>query len=68
MINIVDAIEGGTVIRPLSRSEEWHFHPANRTSETGQRLLQKLNENKEYLMLPTTYIANNKRFNCELFN
>ncbi|MFY2508820.1 hypothetical protein ACN3E9_11155 [Vibrio pectenicida] len=49
MINIVDAIEGGNIIRPLSRSEEWSLHPDRRTSESGQRLLQKLNENKEYL-------------------
>ena len=50
MINIVDAIEGGNIIRPLSRSEEWSLYPDRRTSESGQRLLQKLNENKEYLL------------------
>jgi hypothetical protein len=50
MISIVDAIEDGNIIRTLKHSEELKLYPDNRREEAGQRLLQRFNENKEYLL------------------
>ncbi|ENM5776001.1 DUF1173 family protein [Vibrio mimicus] len=49
MLNIVDAIEEGNVIRPLTSKEEFCLHPERRRTKTAQQLFQRLKENNEYL-------------------
>ena len=49
MIEIVDAIDAGNIVRKISQEEEESILPNNRGGIKAQRLMQRLKESKHYL-------------------